>query len=491
MITNFSVVSAITVPSTYTWDTGTPLRTAPTLTSAYTTENYVSGYAPGVEVFFRNESITDSNFSLVSYDWDFGDLYNDSNNTVSLSCVSLIKHLYIMPGIYTVTLRHRQSRTLTFLETNPLLCRGKFDIRWFWSELECGKQTQRTWDEAACTLLPSVTSNPKRWTPKWWDDESQCFQKYCKFWSWYNLKNLPGRANPIIWNDTGSDDIYEKKWMFEDNETQCAVNDFQYRDTVEVNEQFAIKVGVVEVKEVPPIAGITCLTQPITGISPLTVQLSPSACKTGSFPIDRIDWDFGDGTPVKTITRYTENNSSDIIYTNRFVDDLLDVRNYDVTHTYTRTANSYSVFYPSLTCYSASTGTSDSCCTTIGPISLNAPPSIELVKVRNTLKGNIYTFEANDNIVFCTDSISKDFDIIKPNIPTSTLKNSVLQKDVPTGYQGTDYPPEYEPSCELITVIPDNYLATEDDDPFTPDENDDIFEQGLPITTEGNQTLIS
>jgi hypothetical protein len=489
MITQFTIVSATTVPSPYYWDIGTPLQTDPTLINAFTTENYVSGYAPAVNVRFRNVSETDPQFSLISYDWDFGDYYHDTNNKVSLPCVSEIEHLYIMPGIYTVSLRHRQTRTTQILEIDPLRCRGKYDVRWFWQELERSNETRRTWDETSCTYLSSV--DIKRWTPKWWDDESECFQKYCKFWSWYNLTNLPARTNPIIWNDTGSDDIFEKKWMFEDNETQCRVDDFGYRDVVEVNEQFAIKVGVVEVKEILPTAGITCITQPITGITPLTVQLSPSACRPGSFPLDRIDWDFGDGSPIKTITRFTDNsNDPELIYTDCFFADPADVRNYNVTHTYVRTADTYSVFYPSLTCYSSNTGTSDSCCTTIGPIKLVEAPDLELVKVRNTLKGNVYAFNVNRNITFHTNSQTVEIPEVAPNEPTAPLRNSSNQNRFYFGYQGTDFPPEYIPDCEISIRLPDIYLTTEDDDPFDGDTNVDEDELGLALTTEGGQPLI-
>jgi len=496
MITDFSIVNAVTVPKTYSWDLGTPLQTTPTLTGAFTTQTYISGYAPGVKVKFRNQSISDANFPFITYEWDFGDLYHDTNNNVSLSCVSDIEHLYIMPGIYSVTLRHKQSRTRTILETNPLLCRGRYDVRWFWFEQEStvtlSPRTRVTWDETACVWLSATVPDKSRWKPKWWDDEAECFQKYCKAWSWYYLSDVPDRVNtnPIIWNDTGSDDVFEKKWMFEDNETQCVVKDFEYLDTLQVNEQFATKIGVVEVKELPPVADIICLTSPLTGIDSLSIRLSPSKCKPGSFPFERIDWDFGDGSPIKTITRYTNNNDPEIINTEAFVDDLLDVRNYDVLHTYVRTKNAYSVFYPSLTCYSANTSTLDSCCTTVGPISLPSLSGLQLIKVRNTLKGNLYAFNINKNVTFLSTTSSIPSITVLPNEPKSTLKNSSPESLLYFGYPGDDYPPEYTPSCDIGTDLPGNYLATEDDDPFTPDENDDITEQGIAIATEGDVVII-
>jgi hypothetical protein len=496
MITDFTVLSGTTVPITYSWDFGTPLETITTAQDAYTTTQYVSGYAPGLNVIFVNRSVSDENFEFINYDWDFGDYYHNVNNTASLSCVSFIEHLYIMPGTYTVTLRHRQARRRSILETNPLLCRGKFDIRWFWSELECTKQTLRTWDETACELL-SATVSPNRWTPKWWDDEVRCFAKHCKIWSWYDLAKQPGRANPVTWADTQSLQQFEKKWMFEDNETQCSVNLYSYLDTLEVNEQVRVKT-IVEVKEIPPVANITCITQPLTGITPFTVEISPSGCTPGSFPIDRIDWNFGDGTPIKTTTRYTTTiDTPDVVYTNVYPDDPADIRNYNVKHTYVRNRDSYAVFYPSLTCYSANTASSDSCCTTVGPILLTETPSenITLLKTRNTLKGNIYAFNINKNIAFFTEQNDNIIKVtVPPNIPPTTLKNSSNIAQNYYGHAGINYPPLYFVDCKLVVPVggPTKYLVTDDNDPYNIDIPDFIIEEeeGVPIFTDRDTYIV-
>lgn len=491
MITNFTVLCGTTVPNVYSWDVGTPLETSITQTTAYSTSEYISGYSPGLNVIFANRSASDENFEFITYDWDFGDFYHNINNKASLSCVSIIEHLYIMPGIYTVTLRHKQARQRSLLEINPYLCRGKFDIRWFWTELECTRETKRTWDETTCEFL-SASVPPERWKPKWWDDEAQCFAKHCKFWSWYNLANRPGRANPVIWKETEADQRFEKKWMFEDNDIQCTVNQFSFLDTLEINEQQVSKT-IVEVKEIPPVAQLTCITRPITGISPFTVQLSPSACEPGSFPIDRIDWDFGDGTPILTVTRFTPSTNPELIFTNRYFEDPLDVRNFDIIHTYTRTANTYSVFYPSLTCYSANTGTYDACSTTVGPILLPQQPDTKLLKTRNTLKGVIYAFDTNkENITFTTNTELTSLKInIGPNIPTASLKDGSNLTQAYYGYQGTDYPPEYIVICrDVPSTLPPSYLATEDDDPFDGDSIENTDELGLPLQTEGDFTFI-
>lgn len=489
MTTNFIAVCATTVPKTYSWDIGTPLETASTLTTAYNTTEYVSGYAPGVNVVFTNTSISDENYPFINYDWDFGDLYHDINNTATLSCASTIEHLYIMPGIYTVTLTHQQSRTRTFLETDPLLCRGKFNVRWFWSNLECNRETFKTWDETMCVQLTAPTFEPgsvavpgQRWTPKWWDDEGKCFGKHCVFWSWYELTPAPGRTNPIKWVETKNRRRYNKKWMYQDNETQCNNREFTYQDTLDVLTKITTKT-IVEVKEIPPTAGITCLTRPLTGTSPYTAVLSPTACIPGSFPIDRIDWDLGDGTPIKTILRYANIIDPEIIYTNTFSDDLLDVRNYNIRHTYTRCSNTCAVFYPSLTCYSANTSTFDSCCTTVGPILLPPASELTILKVRNTLKGNVYAIDTENKIAFLSDSISgKNITNIKTNKPLTTLKDSSNKILLYFGNPGNNYPPVYTVDCRGVINLPSTYISTEDSTPLI--VTDELEDTGVPILTE-------
>jgi hypothetical protein len=135
MQTDFYILCAQTVPENYTWDLGAPLVSLPTTQAVFTTISSASGYAPALNVIFANNSISDSNFNLIDYSWDFGDFYNDSNNFISLSCVSLVQHTYVMPGRYSISLRHVQSRGREELDQtgNSLICRGKYNLRWFWA----------------------------------------------------------------------------------------------------------------------------------------------------------------------------------------------------------------------------------------------------------------------------------------------------------------------------------------------------------------------
>lgn len=477
MITDFIIYNGETVPSNYSWDKDFPFVGINT-TPANATTSYVSGYAPGLKVtFYNNGSQSDLGFDQISYNWDFGDYYNDTNNNVSLSCISLVQHTYIMPGIYTVSLRHIQSRKRTELDPSVLarLCIGKYSVNWYWDNLQCDNLQQLTWDQAGCGAQRA----------KWWDSETQCFQKYCKFWSWYDLANYSDSANPMRWRETITDADYEKLWMFEDNETNCTVTEAQYLDTVQTQEQTVIKQFCVEVKEIPPTAEISCVTSPI-GTAPHTVILSPTGCQPGSFPIDRIDWDLGDGSPIMVHTRYTPPTGNNIRYNGKFSSDFEDVRNYDIIHTYVRDPKTYPVFYPSLTCYSANTNTQDSCSTTVGPISLPDIPNTSLVKARNTTKGNLYAFDVNNSIAFTTTTPSTN----EPLIPVVPKNRVLINSNTTNPYFGTPnnntYPPLYIPVCQLLSsaFLPiTDVITTEDSTPNAGDVTIEL-EDGVPIITD-------
>lgn len=497
MITDFSVFYGETVPKTYFWDLGAPFQTPNTTTSAtiYTQNGVpcISGYAPGLRVLFGNNSFSDEGFDLSDYTWDFGDYYHSNNNVVSLSCgFGAVEHTYIMPGEYTVSLRHVQSKSTTVFSqaADPTYCRGKYSIRWFWDELKCltplgnDNPEKLTWNQTLSTPPLSV-ENPK---PKWWDNETACFEKYCKYWSWYDLQN--DQNSCTTWLQSETDEVFEKKWMFEANDTVCTVTDADFLNTVQTTEQNVFKT-VITVKEILPVAGMHSISATI-GISPLAVQLTPRNCKSGSFPLDRIDWDFGDGTPIKTISRYIPVEDANVVYTGYFGADKNDVRNYDVLHTYVRNINTYPVFYPSLTCYSANTNSSDSCSITIGPIDFKqTEQDLHILKNRNTLKGNIYAFSVDQNIAFITTNESNKVLIPPLTIPTNTIRNTFNIPQNFYGYNGNNYPQVYIPSCNIppISLLTFKYLATEDDTPDVIDNAGLSALSGIPILTEGSSFI--
>lgn len=431
MNTNFIITSGETVLPDYSWDNGAPFTTQIQTTQIPSNgAEYIFGYAPGLKVKFANISNFRNSFKNLTYTWNFGDYYNDTTNIISLTSLDSVEHIFVMPGKYSVQLQVDET---LFDPNSPMVpedfkCLGKFDIRWFWDDLTSLKQNNITWNQTRCILQDNTVSEENR-RPKWWFAESKCIEKYCTDWSWYALSDNSD-IRPIKWKETRTDNEFEKKWQLEENNIECATI-----YAVQPFKEVVRKSLIIEVQEIPPTAGITCLTRPLTGKSPFTVELSPKGCKSGSFPIDRIDWDFGDGSPILTVTRYSQNNFDNVIKKLPLAlsADPDDVRNYNVKHTYTTDRGTYPVFYPSLTCFSANTNTSDSCCTIVGPVLADYQPlNAQVLKVRNTTKGNIYAFNIDDNIGFFTTNTQ---------LTSKALENKITLPSVPV--RDTFYAPNY------------------------------------------------
>jgi len=475
--TNFQIVSGTSVPSNYFWDMGRPLETAVTETIADTFTDYISGFAPAVKVVFQSDvQGTIEPGVSASYIWNFGDYYNANNNEAVFECRdSLVEHTYILPGKYNVSLTNTQSKLAIPPATGNERCNGKYDIGWYWANTECERSrvgTATTWDETMC--FPPATAINIR--PKWWDDEGSCFQKYCKYWNWQNLAIIG--KNPVFWFQTRPLFRFFKRWGFEANDAVC---EDELKTILEVTEQTALKTAIVEVIEIKPTAVIYNISSPLTGVSPFAFTLSPKFCKTGSFPIDRIEWNAGDGSSIKTITRYSEPNSEYFIYNNTYFDDPQDPRNYDFIYTINRNRDMYPVFYPSLTCYSACTNSSDSCSIVIGPIELE-PQSfdVEILKTKNTIEGEYYGVEINNNITLLTTLTSNKI-AVTPTQPSTPIKQiTKTKKLVYFGNTGEGFPPNYTPDCNYIPSEYDYiYFEIEESQDSTPDILAILLEQDL------------
>ncbi len=445
MITNFQIVSAATVPQDYMWDKGTPFSSLETTSPAYATSTYISGYAPGLKIKLINTSVPNPEYFNTSYEWSFGDFYNDVG-TYTLSCLSEIEHIYLLPGKYTVTLKQKQIKVNSDIILEDSTCLGLYGIRWFWDDLQSDKKNNLTWNQLTCTVPAPASFKLK----KQWVNETDCLQKFCRFWSWQQLA-CNNSLNPVTWSQAQTNGSLPKKWEFENNDTECIIPNATFLNSEQLIEKDYIIQNFIEVKELLPVAGLYSVTQPTTGIFPFTVQLTPRTTKTGSFPIDRIDWDFGNNTPITTITRQGIQLGIiplNTIFTNIFSADPFDVRNYDIIHTYINDKNTYPVFYPSLTCYSANTNSSDSCCITIGPLQTTPflSASINLIKTKKTIDGNLYVFDIEDNLVFCTTNTSTS-SVKDINIPKAKIRNTLNQPVMYLGNPGTGYPPPYTPTC--------------------------------------------
>lgn len=427
MNTSFTITSAQTVDTNYTWDQGVPILSSLPVYAPVIDENTITGYAPAFKVFFTNTSTADTpSIStarfvniLTTYNWNFNDYYNIDTNVTTTTAANTVTHTYIMPGIYKVSLQQIQTTLQGVVDANTIgNCFGDYSINWFWDNFN-STNTQliiaNTWDNY------TSTSN----TPKTWDSyaNNSCFQKFCKIWQWNALTR--NSYSPATWAQTKSRGLYPKLWRYEANDSICQQYIAPQNTSVTVKQELFNYI-TIQVLEIPPVADMYSLTPILTGVTQLTVQLTPRVCVSGSFPIDRIDWNLGDGTPTKTITRYSPVTDTIFVYTSALSADPSDVRNYDIRYTYTRNnLTTYPVFYPSLTCYSANTNTSDSCCITVGPITLSAAPyNTRLLRARNTDTGvNMYAFNVDNNITFTTTASTTipTTSQVVPNIPPTTL----------------------------------------------------------------------
>lgn len=195
------------------------------------------------------------------------------------------------------------------------------------------------------------------------------------------------------------------------------------------------------VQEIPPTANFYSVTQPTTGVGTLPLRLTSRTTVPGSFPVDRIVWDFGDGSEQLTVSRYYNLPNDKLINNNIFTNDPDDPRNFDVLHEYNRDVNTYPVFYPSITAYSSSTNTYDACSLTIGPIQLSSLGSdVHILKGRNTPYGNIYTVQHNKDIAFLTTGQQEQTTIATvPTTPPNPIRDTYNKSTLSLGNSGTDY----------------------------------------------------
>lgn len=340
MTTSFTVISGNSVPSNYSWDKGTPFSsTSPAVsTNLLPVNNIITGYAPGVKIFFKNNSslsTTTTTTTAISslYSWDFGDYYNHQNNNYTTPCSGNISHTYIMPGTYTATL---------------------------------------TRYETLSQYIPKTDST---------------------------------------------------------REAQIIINTIT---------EITPPVQVCVVNEITPVAGLTYIGN-FYGTAPLSVRLTSRTTKAGSLPIDKIVWDFGDGSPLLTVSRYATAENSFLIKSGAFNLDPEDPRNYDPIHIYQRSFNTYAVFYPSITAYSSSTNICDTCSIPIGPIYFPSINQINVLKSKQTSYGSFHAIEVNNNISFIRTLSSTNTQTINPTTPPNPIRDFDNQTVLYNGNPGSDY----------------------------------------------------
>lgn len=397
----FTLYSLQTVDRSYKWDDGVPLAGSYNLItdtqklSSYSANNdnnveYV-GTAPFFNVTFSSllGSVPISS-TLVTREVDFGDEYNNEFNTQISSATGAESfcHVYIMPGLYTVTYKKTAyvSTNLNedLLNDSTIYVEGSktsesklFSYQWFnllSDSPNNSNNKQITWNEAM--FAGSQQFN-------WAQTSGICVEKEnhtLTTWKWDFLvsdTNANPQAKKIKWNDTKQTSPLFKTWNSAMSSSSTADSSIPSISSTEI---VITKQALIRVVENNPVAYLSLVSTPASLYSPVTVRLTPRYTKSGSFPIEKIVWDFGDGSPIIIKRRQDKGKDYNWIYNGAYESDPLDPRNYDIEHTYTRSLSGDFMFYPTITVYSSSTGTSDCASIGMGPILYPEMSSVELVR---------------------------------------------------------------------------------------------------------------
>ena len=473
MSSTFDIFSIKSVPSTYSWDKGTPtldfdeFNTELSACSAVSTNDggieYV-GYAPFVFVSLSSEpGQTSDSLLVLKRTADFGDFYNSDSNFVTYPTLSneLFCHTYIMPGLYTIRFERTEYIEVAAEAFSAFgACLQKHCIDWSWKTLaNCTPELSVTWSS---TL--SGNSYEKKWKfesceAEWASNNGLYIQKVGEeervplSWQWYNFlcESTNPHNTPTQWLSSGFQQSGQLTWSESSgpcinlgqteqttwrwNNITCSLTAGQFTTSVTWDEtrsiepgnttwdhiannctgstapslsagtQTTIKEALIRVLEIPPTAYLD-VTQPSSRTSPLTVRLSPKSTVCGSFPIERIVWDLGDGSPLITQRRWSNTLEEPFVYSGALPEDYQDPRNYDIVHTYIKTPESGYCFYPSITAYTSSTNTSDCASVMVGPLKLPVTTGGNFKLLQNELSehGKVLIGQVDDNVaVWRTD----------------------------------------------------------------------------------------
>jgi hypothetical protein len=362
---NFSIVEFSTLEGIYSFGSSPTIQGLPPLSG----DIMARGYAPYVEVVLDNLSTIDNKAVGVNYQWNFGDYYNESGNIINGA--GPVKHRYIMPGIYTISLLQTQFISDPEMPdyqppgSNDLICPSLHNQNWNWDSLVSSDYYATTWNETRSTDAKSRT----------WNDQYSCFGKYCRDWAWRNLLKESGNAvlnSPVTWRRTKTGNTLEKTWAYEPNTSVCEDRGIPIPTQGNVTiTDVAIQYGVVEVLELPPKAILHIESISNNEDGSITVAITPQFSRTGSFPIEEIIWDvYGDETKLFTLWRSEIRRGiipPEFAYNGSYNGDINDPRNYTLNYTYKRT-ETQNAYYPAITIIAANTKTEDNVCIALGPI---------------------------------------------------------------------------------------------------------------------------
>jgi hypothetical protein len=419
IVAGFTITDHITVPDNYKWDLGVPYNTFPVEELVFNDPKLVvaSNNNTGFEYIGRSPYMSVAVFAThtpapnavaIKRVYDFGDYYNSESSIVITTDKTkpseTVCHNYIMPGLYTIKLTVTEYRakatTPAAAGTYDIAKKSKSDVVfWQWKYFE------------SCTTEKYPETRELKWN-----------SPVCKQTTWKNATpcvkptecRITDDADPCANN--GGDEVCTKWSEIDCNDPTntwgqqtCSACDVRPTPEYEIVTTEIVRTNIVRVIETSPVAYISVQQdQNINNrVSPYTVRISPKDVISGSFPIEKIDWDLGDGTPIKSQRRWDINNDPEFVYNNEYSIDWKDPRNYDVVHTYTKSPESGFTFYPSITCYSSSTASHDCVSGVVGPLrfdektgrSNTSITKLSLMQNEMTENGSVLLGEVNKTAV--------------------------------------------------------------------------------------------
>jgi hypothetical protein len=382
MIVTFDPVLPKTVPPTYSWDEGIPSSVGANLIDLEVdSEGYYIGYAPFALVRLSSVPVFengDESVYTVYRALDFNDYYNCSPQLTSLGFdQEYFCHVYVMPGTYDVEMSYTiysigidsdDQRTVLYQQEaleedeSPILGliseNDRERIYWKWDSLLCDTpiicDTGRS--ELGNTAIPWISAAYGEYYHKTWNEA-----EVLSTWAHKKCERSNGLATWANMKCSEEEEATWEKLACVCLEAPLVLIPFETNKKTLPNK--------LKILEILPIAYLSA-AQPdlLDRVSPLSAILTARFTKTGSFPIEKIVWDLGDGSPFLTQRRWAVDSSYPFLYTGALSNDPSDPRNYDVQHVYNVTKNTDFTFYPSITAYAYSTGTADCASTVIGPI---------------------------------------------------------------------------------------------------------------------------
>lgn len=453
---NFDNITVKTVRSDYSWDKYNP--NIEVVEDASSDPFVFFCYAPYVNVKVDTSVDNYHPYAVITQrKIDFGDEYNTALNTQiaatsgEQSKYASFSHNYVMPGEYTITVSETQ-----YIRTNNPCCssscpddpnlRRPYDLyietllptkrvpyAWMWycfmdeepdprteffGSLQPGTECM-TWDDCAFQGSKQVT---------WEEAQGPSFETRSKdvSWQWKYVvcepsDNIAALNQKVHWSYTKDGGFLRRTWKHI-KELGCdGINCWEMIPRLSAYEATKTYERKIKVIEIPPDAYLT-IASATTGVD-FTVRLSPKFTRCGSFPIEKIIWDLGDGTPIFEQSRWSINTDPKFVFNSTLTRDKVDPRNYDVVHTYNRDFVRGSCFYPSITAVTSSSFSTNKAAITIGPVSLeDIGVDIDIIQNQLTEQGKAYMGQIKDHVVFWNAEKSS---FIIPDPPTILPKSYV------------------------------------------------------------------